>query len=216
MTVAVRPGRPLQSGHMKTIAIVVAFTLLKTLGAGATHGADTPSPVGEWPSLRGPNSDGTAPHGATFRGPEGAQLSVVWRSPIGPGYASVAVVGGRAVTAFSDGTEDVVAAFDAASGKELWRQAGEATYKGHDGSFDGPIATPAIADGRVFAFFNRGALVALDLASGRVLWKGDVVKVRIARRLRCETALTLRRIAELHMGAPTHVAHVLYHRRDDV
>ena len=47
--------------------------------------------------------------------------------------------------------------------------------------------------------------------------KGDVVKVRIARRLRCETALTLRRIAELlHMGAPTHVAHLLYHRRDDV
>ena len=176
MTLAARPGRPLQSGHMKTIAIVVAFTLLKTLGAGATHGADTPSPVAEWPSLRGPNSDGTAPHGATFRGPEGAQLSVVWRSPIGPGYASVAVVGGRAVTAFSDGTEDVVAAFDAASGKELWRQAGEATYKGHDGSFDGPIATPAIADGRVFAFFNRGALVALDLASGRVLWKSDVVK----------------------------------------
>jgi hypothetical protein len=47
--------------------------------------------------------------------------------------------------------------------------------------------------------------------------KGDFVKVRIARRLCCETALTLRRIAELlHMGAPTHVAHLLYHRRDDV
>jgi hypothetical protein len=47
--------------------------------------------------------------------------------------------------------------------------------------------------------------------------KGDGVKVRIVARLRCETALTLRRIAELlHMGAPTHVAHLLYHRRDDV
>jgi hypothetical protein len=47
--------------------------------------------------------------------------------------------------------------------------------------------------------------------------KGDVVKVRIAPRLCCETALTLRRIAELlHMGAPTHLAHLLYHRRDDV
>jgi hypothetical protein len=45
----------------------------------------------------------------------------------------------------------------------------------------------------------------------------DVVKMRIARRLRCETALTLRRIAELlHMGAPTYVAHLLYHRREDV
>ena len=47
--------------------------------------------------------------------------------------------------------------------------------------------------------------------------KGDVDKVCIARRLRRETAVTLRRIAELlQMGAPTHVAHLLYHRRNDV
>ena len=46
---------------------------------------------------------------------------------------------------------------------------------------------------------------------------GDVVKVRIARRLRGETALTLRRIAELlYMGAPTHVAHLLYHRQKGI
>jgi hypothetical protein len=44
--------------------------------------------------------------------------------------------------------------------------------------------------------------------------KGDVVKVRVARRLRRETALTLPRIAELlHMGAPTHVAHLSVPRR---
>ena len=47
--------------------------------------------------------------------------------------------------------------------------------------------------------------------------KGDVVKVHIARRLRCETALALRRIAELlHMGTPTHVARLICHRREDV
>lgn len=44
--------------------------------------------------------------------------------------------------------------------------------------------------------------------------KGDPGKVKIARRLRDETALTLRQIAHLlHMGAPTHVAHLLYHQR---
>ena len=44
--------------------------------------------------------------------------------------------------------------------------------------------------------------------------KGDAVKVKIAKRLRAETALTLGRIAQLlHMGVPTHVAHLLYHRR---
>ncbi len=161
---------------MKTTSIALVFTLLETFGLGAASAAEGPPPLPEWPSLRGPNSDGSAPAGATFRGPEGANLSVVWRSAIGPGYAAVAVAGGRAVTLFSDGTKDVVAAFDATSGKEIWRHAGEPTYKGHDGSFDGPIATPAIADGRVFALFNRGALAALDLATGRVLWTADVGK----------------------------------------
>jgi putative transposase len=43
--------------------------------------------------------------------------------------------------------------------------------------------------------------------------KGDQVKVQIALRLRAETTLTLKEIADLlHMGAPTHVAHLLYHR----
>ena len=62
--------------------------------------------------------------------------------------------------------------------------------------------------------FEKAKCSAAELSRRR---KGDVVKVRIARRLRCETALTLRRIAELlQMGAPTHVAHLLYHRRDNV
>jgi putative transposase len=43
--------------------------------------------------------------------------------------------------------------------------------------------------------------------------KGDQVKVQVARRLRAETTLTLKEIADLlKMGAPTHVAHLLYHR----
>ncbi|MEY2507597.1 MAG: REP-associated tyrosine transposase [Verrucomicrobiota bacterium] len=41
--------------------------------------------------------------------------------------------------------------------------------------------------------------------------KGDQGKVEIAQRLRAETTLTLREIADLlQMGAPTHVAHLLY------
>jgi hypothetical protein len=50
----------------------------------------------------------------------------------------------------SDGTSDVIAAFDEQSGAELWRFAVEPTYRGHDGSHDGPMTTPLIHDGRVF------------------------------------------------------------------
>lgn len=44
--------------------------------------------------------------------------------------------------------------------------------------------------------------------------KGAAAKVRIAQRLRAETTLSLKQIAELlHMGTPTHVAHLLYQCR---
>ena len=50
-----------------------------------------------------------------------------------------------------------------------------------------------------------------DLAERR---KGDVHKVRIARRLRAETTMTLKWIADrLHMGTSTHLGHLLYWQR---
>ena len=75
---------------------------------------------------------------------------------------------------FSDGGDDVLAAFDEASGKELWRIRIAERYKGINGSFDGPISTPAIAGGRVFALGPAGQLLAADLANGRELWRVDL------------------------------------------
>ncbi len=50
----------------------------------------------------------------------------------------------------------------------------------------------------------------------RRLRKGAPVKVRIARRLREQTTLSLQEIAaRLHMGTAGHVAHLLYHRNDE-
>jgi enterochelin esterase-like enzyme/outer membrane protein assembly factor BamB len=135
----------------------------------------------EWPSLRGPNHDGSAARGSGF--PPGAGgLDVAWRARLGSGYSGVAIAGGRAVTMFAAGSHDVVAAFDVASGKEAWRVAVAETWKGADGSYDGPISTPVIAGARVFALGPRGHLVAIDLAGGRVLWRVDLVEREGARK----------------------------------
>ena len=75
---------------MRMTTIVLASMLLDTLPLVSARASDPPR-AAEWPSLRGPNSDGSAPAGAAFRGPDGAGLAVAWRSAIGPGYAAVAV-----------------------------------------------------------------------------------------------------------------------------
>ena len=131
---------------MKPPAVVPALLLVSCALAAASDG--------DWPGLRGPRYDGGAPGKLDATG--GAGFAVAWRATLGTGYSSVAVASGRAVTLFSDGTNDVAAAFDSKSGRELWRSVIAPTLRGKDGSFDGPIATPALAGDRVFGL-GRGA-----------------------------------------------------------
>jgi enterochelin esterase-like enzyme/outer membrane protein assembly factor BamB len=114
-------------------------------------------------------------------GAEGT-LALGWRAKIGSGYSGVAIAAGRAVTMFSAGRDDVLAAFDVATGREFWRIPIGDTIKGRDGSFDGPISTPAIDGERVFALGPHGQLVAVELGTGRPLWRVDLVAREGARK----------------------------------
>ena len=67
------------------------------------------------------------------------------------------------------------------------------------------------ARGIVSAELKRIGWTEEDLKRGR---KGDAKKVRIAQRLRADTTLTLKWIAEeLQMGAWTHVSNLLSRQR---
>lgn len=126
--------------------------------------------AGDWPGFRGPAADGKAD--ADLGAAPG--LSVRYKLPLGSGYSGVAVADGRVFTAAADGAHDVVWAFDAASGKTLWRHELEATYAGHDGSHDGPIATPVVAGDVVIGLSALGKLVGLDVENGSVVWQTDL------------------------------------------
>ncbi|MCH8957069.1 PQQ-like beta-propeller repeat protein, partial [candidate division KSB1 bacterium] len=67
-------------------------------------------------------------------------LEVVWKKVLGPGNSRITVEAGRAATMFSDGQFDNLIALDMHTGKEIWRYRIAATYRGHDGSEDGPHA----------------------------------------------------------------------------
>lgn len=121
----------------------------------------------DWPSLRGPRSDGSTTGG---RISESASLELTWKHAIGAGYSGVTVAAGRAVSAFSDGTSDVVAAWSVADGRELWRTPIGPTYRGHDGSTDGPISTATVTDERVYFVGPRGNLLAMSAETGKILW----------------------------------------------
>jgi enterochelin esterase-like enzyme len=131
---------------------------------------------GDWPGFRGPNFDGSVVDGK-FKPSPGGELALTWRAAVGPGYSGISVFGNTALTLFSDGTNDVMIAFDLNSGKELWRSALAPTNKGHDGSHDGPIATPTISGGKAFALLPEGELFAVELTTGKNIWKTNIVQM---------------------------------------
>lgn len=126
----------------------------------------------DWPQFRGPWQNGAVTGSGLFDGDhEGVGLEIAWKRPLGSGYSSISIVGGRGVTMFTDGTDDLLTAFDVATGKELWRYRVAEMYKGHSGSDDGPISTPTVRDGVVYGLGPLGHLFAVKLEDGEELWR---------------------------------------------
>jgi outer membrane protein assembly factor BamB len=152
------------------------LTLMLGLAMGAGGSARSARAAGgdDWPSLWGPAGDGQAAPAAKITVGASGRAREVWRRPIGSGFSAISTAGGRGFTGESDGTHDVLVAFDLGSGRESWRAALGPTYRGHDGSKDGPISTPTVAGGRVFMVSAHGVLHAFEAATGRGLWKHDL------------------------------------------
>lgn len=101
-------------------------------------------------------------------------LSVVWRAPLGSGYAGPSVADGRVfVTDFrpagaGSGTEGLIA-LDQSTGETLWSLRWPASYRGIDYA-SGPRATPTVDGDRVYALGAAGDLVCAGAPSGTLLW----------------------------------------------
>ncbi len=113
--------------------------------------------------------------------PGGVALELIWKRSLGSGHSRIAVARGRAVTMFSDGTFDLLVALDAETGKEIWRYQIATTYRGHDGSQDGPISTPIVDAGVVYGLGPKGHLFAVALADGRPIWSTQIEQAVGAR-----------------------------------
>ena len=144
---------------MVSSLVLLLLSTPLALGAGETDSAQF-----RGPDAKGPQFAGDVPE-------EDFGLKVAWTHDLGAGYSNVWIESGKAVTMHTEGDVDVVAAYEVGSGKRLWRYELGPKYRGHDGSDDGPIGTPTVSDGTVFALGPSGQLVALALADGAVKWR---------------------------------------------
>jgi len=113
----------------------------------------------------------------TARPPE-----VIWREPVGGGYAALSVAGNVAVTIEQRGENEAVVCYDPASGRERWIYDYPAKFSEPLGGV-GPRATTTIAGGKVYALGGTGVLTCLDVANGAHVWTRNVLTLSGAKNL---------------------------------
>jgi len=127
-----------------------------------------------WFQWRGPNRDGkSAETGLLKDWPQGGPPQV-WRATgVGAGYSSFAAAGGRLHTLGSRQGKEYIVALDEATGTKAWETLSGSLFANDRG--DGPRGTPVIDGDRLYALGASGDLSCLDLRTGRVIWKKNVL-----------------------------------------
>lgn len=136
----------------------------------------------DWVRFRGPEMDGRyeGTEILTAWPPEG--LPLLWKQPIGGGYASFVIADSRAFTIEQRRDREVVGAYDLKTGREIWTHGWTEEFREPLGG-DGPRATPTWDEGRVYALGAAGHLAVLGAASGEVLWERNILEDAGARNL---------------------------------
>jgi len=150
-------------------------------GAEAAAQPSAPSRGAYWTNFRGPRRDGKYDQTPVATSWPASGLPVLWKQPVGIGFASFVIADGKAYTIEQRRRQEVVAAYDLASGRELWTQAWNAEY--NDSNGDGPRSTPTWDQGRLYALGATGELRCLDANSGAIVWGKNILSENQASNL---------------------------------
>jgi outer membrane protein assembly factor BamB len=83
------------------------------------------------------------------------------------------VAEGKLILFHRVGDREAVECLNARTGEGFWSFTYPTAYQDEFGFDDGPRATPAIAEGRVYTFGAEGMVHCLDLSSGKKIWEVD-------------------------------------------
>ncbi len=129
----------------------------------------------DYPQFLGPDRNGTVSGVRLARDWSANPPRLIWRRPVGGGWSGFAVAGNSAVTHEQHSEEERVVSYDLPTGRVNWASREVAHYT-NPLAGDGPRSTPTIDQGVVYAMGGTGLLTALDLETGKLLWKRDVLK----------------------------------------
>ena len=147
--------------------------------AAAPEGApasvlETVPGLDDFPQFFGPERDGVVTGPELYRDWEVRPPEELWRIPVGAGWSGIVVSGRRAITQEQHGEDEAAVCYDVVSGQVQWVHRDAARYETSLAGV-GPRATPTIDGERVFVQGATGILNCLDLATGSVLWRTNIL-----------------------------------------
>ena len=127
----------------------------------------------DWPQWRGANRDGKT---TGFTAPQTWPQALVqkWRTAVGSGDATPALVAEKLYVSARQGDDEVTLCLNAADGSQVWQDKYAAqAVTGPASRHPGPRSSPAVAEGKVVTMGVAGVLSCLDAASGKLVWRKD-------------------------------------------
>jgi len=168
----------MRHSSLRLVCASILFSSVAFSGTGlaAERNARAPA-IGDWPEFRGPNRDGICTETGLLTEWPSAGPRLVWKAAgLGEGYSTVSVVGDRIYTAGDKDGSSYVIALKRADGSPLWSARLGRSGPVGDPKYDGPRATPTVDNDLVFAVSQWGEMVCLEAASGKQVWRNDMVK----------------------------------------
>jgi outer membrane protein assembly factor BamB len=145
---------------------MLACVIVLVLGASA-HAAD-------WPQWLGAKRDGgTTEVVKAWKEP----LKILWTEKVGEGHGGPVVAQGKTYLFYRTNgkNEETLAAFDAATGKQLWKN----SYPRVETKIpfgNGPRSVPCVIDGKIYTFGITSILTCWNAEDGKIDWQVDGVK----------------------------------------
>ena len=130
-----------------------------------------------------------------FSVPQSAdEVKMLWRQGLGAGWSAFAVAGNRAVTLEQRGDQEWLTCYRLGDGELMWGVKHDSLHQNLLGGV-GPRSTPTIVGDRVFAQGATGMVWCVELSSGEIVWRVDLLALAGWGQLESEEMITWGRAA---------------------
>ena len=171
-------SKPEETPKMKQVTLYSSlFAVFLLLQAPLTFAQVSES----WTQFRGPSRSGISTENITDSQISDPAPELVWKKNIGCAFSEITLAGDQLYTMLSEKTDSLsgweyMAAFDAKTGEEIWRNQVDSIFIDPDDFGDGPRSTPLIGENTIFSFSSYGKLTAHSKSDGKQLWQVDFMK----------------------------------------